>query len=168
MPMDAALKFLGARARTVREVERYLDERDCAEADVMEVINRITELGLVDDTAYAAEFVRTRLATKPVSKLRLREQLMQHETDPAAIDAALSGVPDEDDAAHALEIARKYARQMAALDPEERAQRIKTRLITRGYRYDDADAAIARCMEDDPCAGDDFDAEDEPETEDEP
>lgn len=145
-PMDAALHYLSARARTVREVERYLDERDYAEADVLATVNRLMELNLLNDLLYAEEFVRTRLATKPVSRRRLRGQLMQHEADPAAIDAALSAVPDDDEAARAAEVADKYARQMAALEPEERARRVRQRLLARGYDYDDIEDALNRCM----------------------
>ncbi len=87
--MDAALGYLGYRARTVREVERYLDEKQYGEYEIMQVIDRLAELGLVNDTAFAEEFVASRLRTKPVSRRHLRAQLYAHELAREVIDEAL-------------------------------------------------------------------------------
>ena len=81
--MDAALRFL-ARARTVREVERHLDACEYGEVEVYETVERLKDLGLLNDVTYAEEFVRTRLATKPISRAHLREQLLSHEADAVA------------------------------------------------------------------------------------
>ena len=146
-PMDEALRFLGARARTVREVERRLEACEFGEAEIETTLLRLRELGLVDDAAFAGEFVRTRLATKPVSRAHLRAQLLQHETAEDAIEAALSGVNEEQETGSAGEIARKYARQYAHLSPDEREELVLRRLIARGYTYDDARAALRRALE---------------------
>ena len=71
-------------------------------------------------TAYAEDFVRTRLATKPVSRAHLREQLLSHETDQDAIEQALLAVDDETQQKSAVSIAEKYARQYSNLAEEER------------------------------------------------
>ncbi len=134
--MDAALKFLGYRARTVRETERHLDECCFGEVEADATIERLKELKLLDDAAYAADFVRTRLATKPVSRAHLIEQLKSHETDTDAIDAALQGVTDEMEEASARSVAEKYARQFARCGEEERRERVLQRLLARGYAFD--------------------------------
>ena len=145
--MDEALRFLGARARTAREVERRLEACEFGEAEIETTLLRLRELGLVDDAAFAGEFVRTRLATKPVSRAHLRAQLLQHETAEDAIEAALSGVNEEQETGSAGEIARKYARQYAHLPPDEREELVLRRLIARGYTYDDARAALRRALD---------------------
>ena len=140
--MDAALRFLGARARTVREVERHLDSCEYGEVEVYETVERLKELGLLDDTAFAREFVRTRLATKPISRAHLREQLLSHETEQEAIDVALSEIDEETQQRTATATAEKYARQYARLSPEERDEMVIRRLLARGYSYDEARAAL--------------------------
>ena len=45
-PMDSALRFLGARARTIREVERHLDACEYGEVEVYETVERLKELRL--------------------------------------------------------------------------------------------------------------------------
>ena len=77
--MDAALRYLGYRARTVRELERYLDEQQFGEYEISQVIERLKELGLADDAKFAADFIESRLRTKPVSRRHLQEQLYAHE-----------------------------------------------------------------------------------------
>ena len=140
--MDAALRYLGARARTVREVERHLDSCEYGEVEVYETVERLKELGLVDDLAYANEFVRTRLATKPISRAHLREQLLAHEVEAQAIEQALLQLDDDAQRQSAISVAEKYARQYARLAPEERDEMVLRRLLSRGYSYDDARAAL--------------------------
>lgn len=141
-PMDAALRYLGARARTVREVERHLDSCEYGEVEVYETVERLKQLGLLDDVAFANEFVRTRLATKPISRAHMREQLLLHETDAEAIDQALSGIDEETQQRTATATAEKYARQYALLAPQERDEMVIRRLLSRGYSYDEARAAL--------------------------
>lgn len=141
-PMDAALRHLGARARTVREMEHYLDRCEYGEAEIDQTIERLKELNLLDDTAFAEEFVRTRLATKPVSRAHLREQLRAHETEETAAEQALLLVPDEAEADSAAKVAEKYLRQYAKLPEEERHELVLRRLLARGYGYDIARAAM--------------------------
>ena len=142
--MDAALKFLAGNARTVREVERRLDELNFGEAEIMAVIERLEELRYVGDARYCGDFVESRLRAKPVSRRHLLDQLTAHEADPAAIEAALSLVTDEVEDGNALEVAKKYARQLAGQPEEIFRQRLEKRLLSRGFAYDTARRAIER------------------------
>lgn len=146
-PMDAALRYLGTRARTSREMERHLDACEYGEVEVYETVERLKELGLINDHAFAQDFVRTRLATKPVSRAHLREQLMMHETEQDAIDQALLQVDEETQQRTAAAIAEKYTRQYARLSAQEREEMVFRRLLSRGYSYDDARAAIREAEE---------------------
>lgn len=141
-PMDAALRYLGARARTIREVERHLDACEYGEVEVYETVERLKDLNLLNDLAFAEEFIRTRLATKPISRAHLREQLLMHETDAEAMEQALSLVDEETQQRSAVEVAEKYARQYARLPERERDEMVIRRLLSRGYSYDDAHAAL--------------------------
>ncbi len=140
--MDAALRYLGARARTVREMERHLDASEYGEVEVYETVERLKELNLLDDHAYALEYVRTRLATKPVSRAHLRQQLISHEAEEEAIEHALMQIDEGEEARSAAAIAEKYVRQYARLPEHERDELVLRRLLARGYAYDDARTAL--------------------------
>ncbi|HWQ58272.1 MAG TPA: regulatory protein RecX [Clostridia bacterium] len=147
-PMDAALAYLEAKPRTAREVADRLDALHFGEGDVDATVARLKELGLVDDARYAADFVSSRLSNKPVSRRKLREQLYGHRLPAEDIESALETVDDAAEAANALSVAEKYARQFAALDEAERKRRVMKRLVGRGFMFDASKAALEKLFGD--------------------
>ena len=137
-PMDAALDYLSDRARTVREVEEKLDSLNYGEYEVNQVISRLIELKYLDDEKYAADFITTRLATKPISKKKLWTQLYAHKLSKDVINAALEAVTPETEQENALTVAKKFNAQFAALEE----QRVTRRLMGRGFGYDAAKCAL--------------------------
>lgn len=145
--MDAALSYLTGRMRTVREVEDKLDELQYGEGDVLATVARLRELNLLDDEAYAKEFVRSRLATKPMSRQKLYMDLKAHKVPEELIEAALNELPSETEADNALEVARKFWRQMEALEKSVRRERVLRRLTSRGFSTEASLAAIRQAAE---------------------
>lgn len=144
--MDYAMKYLTLKDRTVSEVQSYLDGKEFGEADVDATVERLKELGLLNDTRYAQRFVETRLSTKPVSIRRLREQMKGHGLSDADIEAALDSLDAESEEANAKAVALKFVRQFRTLDPEKRRERVLSRLIARGYAYDTARKAYETAL----------------------
>ena len=140
--MDAALSFLTARMRTVREVEDKLDELQYGEGDILATVARLKELNLLDDEAYAREFVRSRLATKPVSRQKLYLDLRAHKLPEETVRTVLDELPKETEADNALEVAKKFWRQMSALEEPVRRERVLRRLTSRGFSAEASMAAI--------------------------
>ena len=140
---DEALYFLTPKARTVREVENHLDECDHSEMEIFEAIERLKNAGLLNDEKYAADFIESRLNTKPVSKMKLREQLIGHFIDQEIIDNALNSVSDDAELKNARAVAEKYFRQFEGREPSERLRRVGLRLTSRGYGYDDVKTVLS-------------------------
>ena len=147
-PMEHAMRYLTMRDRTVSEMQTYLDGKDFGEADVDATIERLKELSLLDDARYAVRFVETRLASKPVSRRHLWEQLKSHGLADEHINAALDTVEPEDEANNARQVAEKYWRQLQCLDPQQRRDRVMKRLQSRGFSYDDSRKALEGLTED--------------------
>ncbi len=146
-PIDAAFGYLSGRARTVREMELYLDSKEYGEYEVYQVIERLKELNYLNDEKYAADFVASRLATKPVSRRKLSQQLYGHKLPPDVIDGALAAVTDAMEADNAVQVAKRFCRQFAALPEDERARRTAQRLVGRGYDYDVIRSALLKVMD---------------------
>ena len=145
-PMDYAMKYLTAKDRTVSEMQAYLDEKDFGEADVDATVARLQELGLLDDRRYAQRFVETRLASKPVSRRHLYEQMKGHGISEEYIREAMELADSDTERENALSIARKFVRQFADLEPEKRRARVLNRLEARGYSYDTARNALEEAL----------------------
>lgn len=139
---DAALFFLTPKARTVRETENYLDSQQFSEYEVMQTIERLKSSGLLDDAKYAAEFIETRLNTKPVSRMKLRIQLEGHFVPGDIIDDALSRIDEKTELCNAQRVAQKFYRQFSGLDEEERLKRVQSRLASRGYSFSTIQAVV--------------------------
>lgn len=137
-PMEYAMKYLAIKDRTVAEMQTYLDGKEFGEADVDATVARLSELGLLDDARYAQRFVETRVASKPISRRHLRDQLKSHGVPDAEIEAAMQTVEDTDEEANARLVAEKFARQFETLEPQKRRERVLSRLIARGFPYDAA------------------------------
>ena len=120
--MDSALDYLTSRPRTVREMENYLDGQNYGEYEVYAAVERLKELKYLDDVRYAADFVSTRLATKPLSRRKLK-------------DAAMEQVTDDVERRNAMAVAEKFYRQFEGLEEYDRRQRIVRRLAGRGYDF---------------------------------
>ena len=145
--MDAALSYLSARMRTVREVEDKLDELQYGEGDILVTVERLKELNLLNDEEYAREFVRSRLATKPVSRQKLYLDLKNHKVPEAWIQTVLNELPEETEADNAREVAIKYWRQMSAIEEPIRRERVLHRLMSRGFSTEASLAAIRQAAE---------------------
>ena len=141
-PMDAALSYLSYRARSVREMERHLDECNYGESEIQQVIDRLLELNYLDDQAFAENFIRSRLASKPVSRRHLKEQLLSHELPQTIIEEALKTIDDETEYRNALVVGKKFFSQFSELENDIRIQRTMRRLLTRGYSYSCAYSVI--------------------------
>ncbi len=141
-PMDAALSYLTTRMRTVREVEEKLDDLQYGEGDILTTVERLKELNLLNDEAYAREFIRSRLATKPVSRQKLYMDLRAHKVPEEYIQSALNDLPKETEADNAREVALKFWRQMGTLEEDVRRERVLRRLMSRGFSTEASLAGI--------------------------
>lgn len=144
--MDAALAYLTDRMRTVREVEEKLDDLQYGEGDILSTVARLKELNLLNDETYAREFVRSRLATKPLSRQKLYLDLKTHRVPQELIEAVLNELPPETEADNAREVAGKFWRQMSRLKEEVRRERVLRRLMSRGFSTE-ASLAAMRAVE---------------------
>jgi regulatory protein len=140
------LDRLAARAHTRQELERVLRAKKVPPAVAQQVLDRMTSVGLVDDTAFASAWVESRHQRRHLSAVALRQELQAKGVDRDAIEAALAPVDTEAEllAARAL-VARKCA-AMADLSDQVRNRRLAGLLGRRGF----GPAVIARVLEERP------------------
>nr|WP_228489359.1 regulatory protein RecX [Raineyella fluvialis] len=97
------------------------------------VLDRLTDVGLVDDRGFAEAWVASRQDHKHLSRLALREELVKKRVDRWIIDEVLSAVDTEQEYAAASALATRKARSMTGLAPEVRRRRLAGALARRGF-----------------------------------
>jgi regulatory protein len=146
---EAAARFLEARSRSVHEVRRRLT-RAGYQADLIEgAIERMVELGFLDDEAFARAWVESRDRARPRGERAIREELRLKGVDRASVDLVLAErreavLPDADtpagergasaDRSAAERLLARHARSLQRVaDPRQRRQRAYALLARNGF-----------------------------------
>lgn len=128
-----ALRKLTAAPQSRATLETAMVAKDVPEDVARRVLDRFTEVGLVDDAAYAEMLVRTRHAERGLARRALVEELRRKGIDRDTAAAALEQIDDNDEWAAALEVARRKARATAGLDTAVRKRRMVATLGRKGF-----------------------------------
>lgn len=131
--IQKALRFLGYRARSVREVRENLQKHEIPEAVIEQTLARLKETGLLNDQEFAQAWVENRNTFRPRSRRALTLELRRKGLDEEVISETLAQNLDE--SALAREAARKYLRKVQGLDWPEFHSRLGGFLGRRGFTY---------------------------------
>lgn len=129
---ERALRLLDQRSRSRHELrERLLDPRRVKEGEdgpapelVDDVLDSLARSGLIDDEAFAREWVRQRFERRGKSSSVLRRELKEKGVSVADRESALEQIDEDDERELASELARKKARTVKDI-PADRAERDK-------------------------------------------
>ena len=160
--LEAAARFLEARARSIGEVRRRLTSAGY-QADLVEgAITRLGELGMLDDEAFAKAWVESRDRARPRGERALADELRLRGVDRTVIVAALDErreasasaesaddevAPSADEAA-ATRLLERNSRLLARVaDPRARRQRAYALLARNGFDPGVCAALAARVVE---------------------
>ena len=127
------LRLLTVRARTRAELGEALAARAVPEAAATKVLDRLTEVGLIDDQAYATSYVSSRQRDRGLAVREISRQLRDKGVDEAVITAAVSDVDADAEAAAARQLVVRKLRSMGRLAPEVKTRRLVGMLARKGY-----------------------------------
>jgi len=130
---EKALNYLSYRPRSEAELQSHLLKSDFAEATVADVLDRLREVGLVDDDAFARYWVENRARFRPRGKRMLVQELRQKDIASSVIETTLT---QYDEVAAAQQVAAEQARRLAHLPPDLFRRRLWDRLMRRGFSPD--------------------------------
>jgi regulatory protein len=128
---EIALRRLSVRARSRKELAQDLAKRDVPAEAVKQVLDRFTEVGLIDDAAFAAQWVESRGSRS--GAIRLRQELRQKGVADEHIAEAVGGRDDDADITAARALAQRKAAAMGRLDRVVRERRLAALLGRRGF-----------------------------------
>ncbi len=144
--LQTALRFLQARSRSTDEIRQRLIRGGFAASTIEHTIDRLRELDLLDDAAFARAWVEQRNICNPRGR-----QVLRHELQAKGIDAAIvaATLDDEtllgDEYQRALELARaRLPRYASAPDYTAFQRRLGGFLQRRGFPYATIKSIVAR------------------------
>jgi regulatory protein len=131
------LRLLTARARTRAELSGQLTKRGYPDDIRDRVLDRLAAAGLVDDTDFAEEWVRSRRAKAGQSKRALAAELQTKGVDNDVITRALDGLGADAERERAEQLVRARLRREAlggdGKDEVRVSHRLAAMLARRGY-----------------------------------
>ena len=154
--MEIATRFLGARPRTRWELERRLRRAAVPDATAGATLDRLAELGYVDDAAFVRWWAEQRDRHAPRGRRRIEAELREHGVARDVIEAYRADpTPNrlpEDEALPATEEERArvalagHLRGRPLPDDTRARQRIGTFLMRRGFDGDTVRAVIGQAV----------------------
>ena len=142
LAVQRGLALIAQRPRTAADLRDRLGDR-FDEAAVGAAIARLTDLGYVDDDAWAAGYVARTRSTERSARM-LQVELRDHGIE--ADTAAVALLAHDDDAA-AVTAARRLGRSGRGRAPGARDRRLRAALARRGFRRDTIERALSRLAE---------------------
>jgi regulatory protein len=142
---ERALGLLAVRQRSRREIQHRLERAGFGPEEVGEELDRLQQVGLIDDEAFARSVVEHSFAIRKEGRRVVAGRLMSAGIGPDAAKAALdSVVGGEEERADALAAAK--AAKLSGLSTDAAYRRLYGMLARRGYAPDVAGRAARRAL----------------------
>jgi len=123
------------RARTRAELEGQLTKRGFPDDVSSRVLDRLTQVGLIDDADFAEQWVQSRRANAVKGKRALAAELRTKGVDNEVISAALAGIDADAERQRAEQLVRDKLRREKLVDDDDAkiVRRLVGMLARRGY-----------------------------------
>ena len=132
-PLALALRFLASRSRSEAEVRERLASRGVDAQDIEGVLERLRELGYVNDADFAAAVIRARTQRRARGRRLVAEELQAKGVSEDVAESVLNACYG-DELAVARPVAERQARRLQGRGFAEFRQRLGAFLVRRGFR----------------------------------
>lgn len=144
---EAALKLLERTRRTRSDLEKRLKAKGYAALTVQPVLDRLAEVGLIDDTEYARAWLAGRWGRKPSGWRRLQQELRSKGISDDDVERAREVLTERgsapDEVESALKVVTQARKRLSRFDEQKQRQRLYALLARRGFSAD----VIRRALE---------------------
>ena len=127
------LDALTGRARSRRELADKLARKDVPDDLATRLLDRFTEVGLIDDAAFARQWISARQSGKGLARRALAQELRHKGVDDEVAREALDEIDADDEEAAARRLVGKRLRSVAGLDRDKATRRLVGMLARKGY-----------------------------------
>jgi len=136
---NQTLRYVAMRPRTRWEVEFYLDRKQASPALIDNILNKLSNIGLIDDRKFAQAYVNDRKLLRPASRRKIIAELRKKRVADEIIQQITSAEEIDDRTALRAIIERKR-RQTKYQDDTKLMQY----LARQGFGYDDINSVLQK------------------------
>ncbi|HEX3592396.1 MAG TPA: regulatory protein RecX [Pseudonocardiaceae bacterium] len=130
---EICLNLLAVRARTRSELHTQLLRRGIEEPVADEALGRLDDVGLIDDAAFAEQWVRSRHTYQGIARRALSVELRRKGVSDQLAAEAVSAVDSEAEESRARELVRKRLRSVGDAPELTVIRRLVAMLARKGY-----------------------------------
>jgi regulatory protein len=140
------LRQLALSPKSRHQLRDKLRARNCPDDVAEAVLDRMSEVGLVDDEAYAGMLVRSQQAGRGLARRALARELRTKGVDDETARATLDAIDPESERDRAAQLVAKKLRSMHGLEPVVQTRRLAGMLARKGYPADLSMAVIREAL----------------------
>ncbi|CAB4630030.1 unannotated protein [freshwater metagenome] len=130
---NIVLKLLERGPKSSSELASALEKHEIPKEIAKLVIDRFSEVELIDDASYAHQLADASRRTQGLARSMVKRKLADKGLDQDLINQVASDITDEDELLVATALAIKRLRQLSKLAPEVRNRRLIGFLQRRGF-----------------------------------
>ncbi|MGW0863135.1 recombination regulator RecX [Streptomyces sp. NPDC002611] len=141
------LRLLTGTPRTRKQLADALRKRQIPDDAAEEVLSRLEEVGLINDSAFADAWVESRHHGRGLARRALARELRTKGVDSTLIDEAVSQLEPEQEEETARELVARKLRSTRGLDRDKRLRRLAGMLARKGYSEGMALRVVRQALE---------------------
>ncbi len=119
--------------KTRAQLAEALRKREVPEEAANAVLDRFTELGLINDEAFAEAWVDSRHHGRGLARRALAAELRHRGVDNDTVNDAVERLDSDQEAEMARQLVDRKLRSTRGLDPQARTRRLAGMLARKGY-----------------------------------
>jgi regulatory protein len=127
------LDQLTGRARSRQELAAKLRQRRVPDDIATRLLDRFTEVGLVDDVAFARQWVESRQTSRGLARRALADELRRKGVDSEVVREAVDQIDTAEEEAAARALVRKKLSSLRNVDHGTATRRLAGMLARKGY-----------------------------------
>ncbi|GAA0355604.1 hypothetical protein GCM10009530_00860 [Microbispora corallina] len=127
------LRLLTMAPRTRAQLADALRKREVPEEAAQAVLERFSEVGLIDDEAFAAAWVSSRHAGRGLARRALAQELRHRGVDEETVKDAVGQLDPEQEVETARALVAKKLASTRGADPRARTRKLVGMLARKGY-----------------------------------
>ncbi|MEV4109215.1 regulatory protein RecX [Nonomuraea sp. NPDC049695] len=133
--------------KTRAQLAEALRKRDVPDEAAEAVLSRFSELGLINDEAFAAAWVDSRHHSRGLAKRALAAELRHRGVDTDTVKEAVERLDPDQEADTARRLVERKLAATRSLDPQTRTRRLAGMLARKGYSAGLAFRVIREALE---------------------